>query len=974
MNSKEFLSEDSSWNISQGDELANPRSRELAKVINIRDYNLTDKKQKNELKKIMNSYSNNIISLNDDHNSSYAHIVEIQIIAAEYAPRQNMKLMYIYHDNKPTKTWSSYSGVSGREVNLNTKRGRDRLRNILRQNLLPITKRSDGGDLNAGNHWQKVDISTRASKSRDRIKPNEIGAIYNKNQSWWDQHPEIRNLINSYKAKIDATKDQTTKNDLRREFERLRSDIINRVPHIQMMNHQRDEKDVQKPLRANDISTLINKARARNSGPNFLRSFFPKRKKEYLSALLNKFIDKPNSPGQLYPFKIIDNSQSRAMMTGSGIGTDSSIATDFMEVVHPVAVITGNYLGSARNYILNHLGVRSYEELIKNAAISYGSNNTGKLIDSAIYTKKGNQVKKVQISSKEGKGSPASAKSLQVAYDEVMRNSVSKKLWETEIEPLENDDDYQQSLTLIKLFTNSKTQSWEDAVQAGLTFNLITKEDVKLINNLAAQIKTKNDVDKTKNDIDDEEDEETTKKTKKVEIPTATFERFSDELKDSFNDSPYRGTNQFTKLISGIWNEVIKDVNESEAFGNLVVWLFNHSATIQVNTVVNRNQSDNSVSIVHIIGTWPTTLVETAKLTIGQQAGEAIRFDLIVNGYKQTIGTTPPNLSNKYPLPKKPDSYSKVADPYSKKLRQSDLASQRRIKYTSLNLPPVNANQTTNKVSAAPAHQNDLLNFLNDYNINNLTNLAKFGSDIIKNDPSTFKDKNRNSIDKSMNAFNAMLKENQAYINLLDKKAREIWNKQSKSITETLRLEDNHNANVINALFWTYHLYSLKNNNSSPAAISIAADNVKNYFSLLFGQFVASGYKPKFENYFPSQANRGRPIKYKTITLAKPRQNDKKFNSFLQTAKDILKNKYEVKVENNQVKMTASDLIWFERDINKEGKKLVPKSVRKRDTSKTREKAFRFQDIIVSSNSTDTSAKMTNESNILRGIFLVDSY
>jgi hypothetical protein len=366
--------------------------------------------------------------------------------------------------------------------------------------------------------------------------------------------------------------------------------------------------------------------------------------------------------------------------------------------------------------------------------------------------------------------------------------------------------------------------------------------------------------------------------------------------------------------------------------------------------------------------------VETAKLTIGQQAGEAIRFDLIVNGYKQTIGTTPPNLSNKYPLPKKPDSYSKVADPYSKKLRQSDLASQRRIKYTSLNLPPVNANQTTNKVSAAPAHQNDLLNFLNDYNINNLTNLAKFGSDIIKNDPSTFKDKNRNSIDKSMNAFNAMLKENQAYINLLDKKAREIWNKQSKSITETLRLEDNHNANVINALFWTYHLYSLKNNNSSPAAISIAADNVKNYFSLLFGQFVASGYKPKFENYFPSQANRGRPIKYKTITLAKPRQNDKKFNSFLQTAKDILKNKYEVKVENNQVKMTASDLIWFERDINKEGKKLVPKSVRKRDTSKTREKAFRFQDIIVSSNSTDTSAKMTNESNILRGIFLVDSY
>jgi hypothetical protein len=717
MISRDFLVE-SNWFLNKGDELSNPKTKELAKVININTYDRYNKSQATNLLNLSKKYGyseagrkntgfSSYIPLNlpiNDNEHRYAHAIEIEIIASD-SGRKGKKFLYVYYDNNPTKTWSSYERIQGN--NPTTELGRNRIRNQLSKNLLTVEpynrddlikafndKNLRNRSLAAGNYWQKVDISTRKNRARDRLSPNQIGSLYNAENKWWNQHPEIIKLINYYRDKINQTNRKTEKAKLERELNKEIEKIKSIGPDINMIG-----SDENVPINVNNISDLITKTRARRSDSNYLRSSFPTRKKTYLTSLLQKFTENINSPQTLYPFTIIDDTRSNSIMTALNIGSHNSIVTNFMEVVHPIAISTGNYVGSARNYVLEHLGVKSYDELSKIAAISYGSNNTGALVDSFIYTKTDNEIKKLQISSKAGQGASASTKSLQVAYDEVMKNSVSAKLW-AEVTALRNtNDDYRRAIALITSFTDSKTKSWQDAINAARTFNLITEKDQRLIMSLAPK---NTDID----DEDEDEDEvQNSNRKEKIKISSEIFNQFSEDLKDSYINSSYTGQDQFTKLISGLWEDIIDLINSNNTFSNLVVWLFNHSATIQVNTITNINNNEHSLILKSIIGTWPTQLVDRAELTMGQTAGEILRFTLKVNGYDQelaSIDTTTP-LTSKYSNSTQ-DPYSMIQDPYSTAISSKERAKAHddKVKYSSLLPYPERRKPKPDNKSKAP--------------------------------------------------------------------------------------------------------------------------------------------------------------------------------------------------------------------------------------------------------------------------------
>jgi hypothetical protein len=277
----------------------------------------------------------------------------------------------------------------------------------------------------------------------------------------------------------------------------------------------------QSKMNASNIVNLVSTSKARSSGRNKFRSFFPARKKEYLTELINKFIENPDDPSAVYPMTIVDNVDPRSTMTNIGIGNAKSVTTDFMEIVHPIAVTSGNVTGNARNMILEFLGAKSYEELMKTATISYGGTNTEKLVDSYVFNKGENGTRKILLSSKSNKGSPASVKSLEVAKNEVLKNPQSAKMWEREVA---QNDEYAVALEFLDTIIKNKDYSWQGATEFASKSDIITENDRNIIAQLAAAL--------GKNVKDNSETDDELNEARNTGVDIAPFyNKFSPELK-----------------------------------------------------------------------------------------------------------------------------------------------------------------------------------------------------------------------------------------------------------------------------------------------------------------------------------------------------------------------------------------------------------------------------------------------------------
>jgi hypothetical protein len=641
MNIVDFITESAEWNLSVGTELVSPRDRELAVVKSINNYDLGDAGQRRTFQAVLRKHMStpggrrseeypSAIRLNDVGDNQYAHTVTIDIVAGT---RKGKQFLYVVYDNQPTKTWETYAGTSNRNINLDSNprngvSGREKLRRILASNLLPVEPIKGGAvadpnrSMAAGGHWQVVDIGARPARARDRVKPNQISKLGNTENEFWNTHPDVQRALAKLSAATatgDRAKIDAAKTELNTAQNATRSDR----PTPTMLKNS--------PMTATGIRDMVRTSRAKSAGKNIFRSFFPQRKKEYLADLLNVFLEHPGQPREIYPMTIVNNVDRRSTMVNTGISNAKSITTDFMEVVHPVALVTGNTTGNAQRMILEFLGASSYEELMKTATISYGSNNTGALVDSFIFNKTRQGTQKLQISSKSGGGAAASVKSLAVAYEEVMRNQVSKRLWERDVE---RNREYKDAYDFLNMILENKDYSWKAALQAGVRFDIIAESDVALIEQYAA-LAGKN--------VKDKSEEEKLDEATGVSQFEQIYARFSSDLKGIYIQTGTDSDEPWHRIIGGIWTELIDEINSSTAFGNIVVWLFNHSATVQINTLSsNMKQGDKDALVLNnIVATWPTQLVETAELTLGPSGikSGSMRFGLKINGYEQALGT-----------------------------------------------------------------------------------------------------------------------------------------------------------------------------------------------------------------------------------------------------------------------------------------------------------------------------------------------
>jgi hypothetical protein len=90
-----------------------------------------------------------------------------------------------------------------------------------------------------------------------------------------------------------------------------------------------------------------------------------------------------------------------------------------------------------------------------------------------------------------------------------------------------------------------------------------------------------------------------------------------------------------------IIDSVVEKINAGTAFSQLVIWIYNHSAMIQVDTFVEEGGNDDNKPTVlnNIVATWPSQLADSVKLEPG--AGGVY---LAVNGRKVDLLTTTPEL------------------------------------------------------------------------------------------------------------------------------------------------------------------------------------------------------------------------------------------------------------------------------------------------------------------------------------------
>lgn len=598
---------ESSWNLAIGTRLFNPYvPSEQAEIASAKTLDRTNSADRTALDTVIRNYggdkpydnklesywNDRFIPVNTATDADkYVHLLRVKIVSGQ---RKGTELVYAAFSPSQQFNWQMDPKNTGRSIDKFVR---------LPTSSNEIVRGQAGG---AGYYWQPFVSSPNVAKARDRLKPTNISGITSR---------DITDAV-------------------RRDNEKLLNAIQN-----------------SNSISVSNIKQIINTSRARREGRNAMRSAFPQVKKQYLADLIGEFIDKPGNPSAVYPVVVVDDTTPEKMVATTGIENPSSITVDFMEIVHPIALVSGNTNGNAQRMILEFLGANSYEQLMRNALISYGTAGNTPLVDSYIYNKtKDGQVKRLHISSKGEAGAAAKVSSLQIARKEVLSNPTSREMFRKEI-LMSNDINYITSYRFIRnILDNSeaKKPSYLAAFELLPDFQLGDDSDLEKAESLVRYLKNEYKLSKKffSDEDEDEEIKEATQRGRKpdprdIVIPNRYLNEdkrtsFSPEIVEAFRTAP-KHRNQFVQLVNGIWKRMAEIINSNDAFGNICVWLFNHSATVQINTYSNIQR--NQLILTNIVATWPTQLVDRVEL-LALDGQKNVNFKLLVNGYPQDLAST----------------------------------------------------------------------------------------------------------------------------------------------------------------------------------------------------------------------------------------------------------------------------------------------------------------------------------------------
>jgi hypothetical protein len=507
-----------------------------------------------------------VLALNQpDLNTKYAQI------AVLYPANFDSKTRKLTATEEAEAVYIKYTNIKNFVWNMNP--------NEAPENRLPV--REEYANLNGtgtgGKYWQPFLSKVASSKKRDALKPSDFRSL---------------------SIRIDAT---------------------NRQVADQILND--------KAINFNTIKRIIN---GNKSNSQF--STYPNIKRQYLSELISKFTDESGS--KPYPMILVNygdyiepgvtaskdsntidykDAIKSDLLSQTGLERIQSLTVDFMEIIHPVALVNNSLNGNANKKILEFLGANSFQELQSGASIQFhgigeGARTNTPLIDSIVYYR----GRKIEISSKKAGGMGASLSNLADKLREVLTSDIGAELRRL----VNSDERYRKSFK----FLNSILESGRGE-QYKVAFEMLSSEDLSVAERVREEMRA------------------TSANGQHLTPQELQTHGFSISViqayeKNKQNTVPAKYS-KWQLLMNAVWTTVTDKLNSNPAFGNLVTWIFNHAAVIQVDTHTQeiKTKDGRAEVLTNIIGTWPSQVVETVKLspTLG---GENVKYSLLINGYK----------------------------------------------------------------------------------------------------------------------------------------------------------------------------------------------------------------------------------------------------------------------------------------------------------------------------------------------------
>ena len=262
----------------------------------------------------------------------------------------------------------------------------------------------------------------------------------------------------------------------------------------------------------------------------------------------------------------------------------------FCELVHPIALQTGNYTGNAGEAAARFLGKGGFAD----TSINFGKDKTEGLSDSIMIAP---DAKKIKVSSKGSGGAEASSKNLIEAAKELTPEQAKK---------------YKETIDLVTQVKQSG-QSGAPLV-LGVRYGIISQEDAADITAL--------------------------RKLPRTSMSAALETGISDNLKKLIKGRTPANPddlNLYFHLMAAVAHEVAKYVNENTNFNEAASTILNNGALVQIYTKARDNGDTWTVTSFQTV--WPSSTVSGVFFSAGKTYYSTgikgnFTFEILRNGAK----------------------------------------------------------------------------------------------------------------------------------------------------------------------------------------------------------------------------------------------------------------------------------------------------------------------------------------------------
>jgi hypothetical protein len=251
----------------------------------------------------------------------------------------------------------------------------------------------------------------------------------------------------------------------------------------------------------------------------------------------------------------------------------------FCELLQPIALMSGQYEGEANKVEETFLGDEQYAL----CSINFGTTKTEGLSDSILISPSG---KKIKVSTKGGKGAPASSKNILDAYRELQQTPEGMKL-------LKNVGD-----TIDLISTIVQAGQANSPLVLGIRYNIINETDAEFIRSLKGlrTIPLESIKDVTIKGSDPSKNIIKLASTREAKNPMSV--------------------DMYYHLIAAVAHKVADHINEHTSFKKDAALILNHSALVQVYSRVTFQ--GKQWTLQKFTSKWPGSAISEVEFDAGK--------------------------------------------------------------------------------------------------------------------------------------------------------------------------------------------------------------------------------------------------------------------------------------------------------------------------------------------------------------------